>query len=106
MLRSYWLKFQGVYIAYLMGFEQSNVFYAWNMAFLPVYEHYFPSKLLMRLSLEDCFERGNAEYHFMRGETPYKAKWTKTTRKNFRFRIRNNKQLYGRIIHKIEDMVL
>ncbi len=37
--RSYWLRFEDLYIAYLFGFEQDGVFYAWNITFHPDYSH-------------------------------------------------------------------
>jgi len=102
---SYWLKLEGSPIAYMFGFEQDNVFYAWNMAFDPQHSNLFPSKLLMLEIIKDCHARGLKEFNFMRGETEYKSKWTKHHRINHRFKIKNKKSLYGKTISALESMV-
>ncbi len=99
--RSYWLRFEDVYIAYLFGFEQDGVFYAWNMAFHPEYSQFFPSKLLMFELIKDCHEKKYREFNFMRGESEYKAKWTKDYKVNYKYEVFNNRGLYRKIIHSI-----
>jgi len=102
--RSYWLRLEDVYIAYLFGFEQGGVFYAWNMAFHPDYSQFFPSKLLMFELIKDCHEKKLKEFSFMRGESEYKTKWTKDYRINYRFRITNTKSLYGKAVSSVENL--
>ena len=105
MFRSYWLQFDNNYIAYMFGFEQDEVFYAWNMAFDPNYSNFFPSKLLLLEIVKDCYQRGLKEFNFMRGESDYKEKWTKHFRINYRFTIKNIKSTYGKAIYLMESVL-
>lgn len=97
-LSSYWLELNDDLIAYLIGFEIQRVFYAWNMAFLPEYDRFFPSKFLFSEIIRDCNQRNLKEFNFMRGEADYKPKWTSTFRKNYRFVIKNSKTIYGNLM--------
>jgi CelD/BcsL family acetyltransferase involved in cellulose biosynthesis len=102
LFRSYWLDYENKYIAYMLGFEQNEIFYAWNMAFNSQFSHFFPSKLLLYEIIKDCFDRKLREFSFMRGETSYKAKWTQKTRMNYRFVINNTQSLYGKSLYLLE----
>jgi len=102
LFRSYWLHYENEYIAYMLGFEQDEIFYAWNMAFEPRYSHFFPSKLLLYEIIKDCYDRKLKEFSFMRGETSYKAKWTQKTRVNYRFVIKNTHSLYGKTLDLLD----
>lgn len=105
IFRSYWLRFEKKEIAYLLGFEQNSVFYAWNMAFNPEFARFFPSKLLLFEAIKDCYNRKLKEFNFMRGESDYKEKWTKHFYKNYRFIIRNTNHLYGKAISMVDDLL-
>jgi len=102
-MRTYWLRFKNKDIAYLIGFEQEDSFYAWNIAFDPDFACFSPSKLLFFEVIRDCHNRGLKEFNFMRGEGEYKSKWTRGFRGNFRFKIKNTGHLYGKIISKLDD---
>lgn len=104
LFNSYWLRFEDRYIAYMFGFEQDEVYYAWNMAFNPDYSHFFPSKLLLSEIIKDCYERKLKAFSFMRGESEYKSKWTKQYKKNYRFIIKNAKSAYGKIYKLIDSL--
>ncbi|MDH7513820.1 MAG: GNAT family N-acetyltransferase [Clostridiales bacterium] len=104
-LRTYWLKFENNEIAYWIGFEVTNVFYAWNTAFDSKFAHFFPSKLLLFEIVKDCHRRKLKEFNFMRGESDYKEKWTKTFRGNYRFVIKNKSHIYGKTIFFIERLM-
>jgi len=104
-LRTYWLRFENNEIAYMIGFEIKGVFYAWNMAFDSKYANFFLSKLLLFEIIRDCHNRKLKEFNFMRGEGDYKAKWTKTFRKNYRFVIKNKSHIYGKLIFYLESLV-
>jgi CelD/BcsL family acetyltransferase involved in cellulose biosynthesis len=67
------------------------------MAFDPNYSNLYPSKLLLYELVKYCHANNLKEFHFMRGETDYKSKWTKTHRINYRFTFQNRKSLYGKI---------
>jgi len=102
--RSYWLRFQETLIAYMFGFVSQGVFYAWNMAFRPEFAEFFPSKLLLLEIIRDCQRQGLKEFNFMRGESEYKAKWTKSFRTNTRLTIHNRSGLYGRGVQALESL--
>ena len=103
--KSYWLRFEDAYIAYMFGFEQNGVFYAWNMAFHPNYSQFFPSKLLMLELIKDCHKKKLKEFSFMRGESDYKTKWTKDFRTNYRFDIRNTAGTYSKFVLSLEKLI-
>ncbi len=96
--KTFWLKFEGKYIGYMIGFYSEETFYWWNTAFLDEFKAFYPSRLLQYYVLEYMHQNGYKEFNFMRGESGYKDKWTKTTRTNHRFRIYNNKNLYGKLM--------
>ena len=102
-IRTYWLRFENKDIAYIIGFEQEDSFYVWNIAFDPDFARFSPSKLLLFESIKDCHNRRLKEFNFMRGEGEYKSKWTKSFRGNFRFTIKNTCHLYGKIISILDD---
>jgi len=94
-LSSFWFEFEKRYIAYLIGFEEQNVFYAWNMSFDPQYSHFSPSRCLLFAAVKDCHRRGLKEFSWMRGEADYKPRWSPSFRENHRFTIHNNSGLYN-----------
>ncbi len=104
---SYWLKFKENYIAYDFYFEQDNILYSWNGAFHPDYAKFYPSRLLLFKTLQDCYynKKNIKEFNFMRGESDYKSKWTKDYRANYRFTIKNTDHLYGKIISVLEKIL-
>ena len=95
---TYWLKFKGKYIGYMLGFYIDKIFYWWNTAFLDNYKDFYPSRLLQYYVIENMHQANYKEFNFMRGESGYKDKWTKTTRANYRFRIYNSKNFYGKVL--------
>lgn len=97
LFQSFWLLLANRPIAYMFGFEQDSVFYAWNMAFDPEHAKLFPSKLLLFELVKYCHKKKLKEFHFMRGESDYKSKWTKTYRINYRFTIHNTSSIYGKL---------
>jgi len=105
IFRSHWLQFNKKNIAYMIGFVQHNVYYAWNMAFHPNYSFFFPSKLLIYNIIKECYEKKIKEFNFMRGESYYKSDWAKQTRTNNRFIIKNTKSIYGKIGHFTDRFV-
>ena len=103
--RSHWLMFEGQLIAYIFGFEERGIYYAWNMAFLPAHAHFYPSRFLWARLIRECHERKLREFNMMRGESEYKPKWTKSSRGNLRFTVRRKDHVYGRFVSFLEDRV-
>ena len=99
---TYWLKFKGKYIGYMLGFYIDKTFYYWNTAFLEEYKAFYPGRLLQYHALEYMHQSGYKEFNFMRGQSGYKDKWTKTTRVNYRLRIYNTNNFYGKILGFID----
>jgi CelD/BcsL family acetyltransferase involved in cellulose biosynthesis len=104
-LRTYWLRRDGRPVAYMLGFEEVGVFHAWNMAFDPADAYFYPSRVLLAEIAQDCHARGLRELSLMRGEAEYKGKWTRRSRANWRFRIRNRATLYGRAVGLLEGLL-
>lgn len=96
--QTFWLRFDGKDIGYMLGFYLKGVFYWWSTGFLEEFKKYYPSRLLQFYVLKHMHENGYKEFNFMRGESGYKDKWTKTSRTNHRIRVYNNKNLYGKAI--------
>lgn len=96
------LKFKDQYISYAVGFIADNIFYWWNTGFDTSYSKYAPTKLLLYHLIESCFERGFSRFSFMRGESEYKEKWTKTYFKTYDIVITNTHNLKSRLIHKFK----
>jgi len=96
-LRTYWLQLNNEFIAYLFCIEENNKIYAWHMAFDPEYSAISPSRILLYDLLKQLHKNKFVEFHFMRGETDYKTKWTKSFRENVRFDIYNRSHLLGKI---------
>jgi len=105
IFRSHWLQFENKYIAYMIGFEQKNIYFAWNMAFQPDYSHFFPSKLLIFEIIKESYEKKIEEFNFMRGESEYKKDWTKQYRANYRFIIKNTNSIYGKVASFIDNFI-
>ncbi len=97
-LYTYWLNFDNKEIAYMIGFKIDNIFYWWNTGFLNSYSRYSPGRVLLYHAIKNMKETKIKELNFMRGESDYKSKWTKSFRENFRFIIKNNDN-YSRLIH-------
>ncbi len=100
--QTFWLNLRGKPIAYMLGFCLDKTFYWWNTAFNPDFSGLYPSRFLQYHVLEYMHQNGYNEFNFMRGESGYKDKWTDTTRINWRFRIRNNRTLYGRLLSSLD----
>jgi CelD/BcsL family acetyltransferase involved in cellulose biosynthesis len=100
--RAYWLRHGGRPVAYMLGFEDAGIYHAWNMAFDPAAEDFYPSRLLIHEILADCHRRGVREFDFMRGEADYKPKWTNHSRPRQKLVVRNRATVYGRALHFLE----
>ena len=99
-LCSYWLNYKNKDIAYMIGFKIDNIFYWWNTGFLSSYSRYSPGRILLYHAIMNMKECKVKELNFMRGESDYKSKWTKSFRENYRFIIKNNDN-YSRLIHAL-----
>jgi len=102
--RAYWLRHAGRTVAYMLGFEESGSYHAWNMAFDPAAAYFYPSRLLIHEILRDCHARGLRAFEFMRGEADYKSKWTARYRPRVKLAVRNRTSVYGRALFFLESV--
>jgi CelD/BcsL family acetyltransferase involved in cellulose biosynthesis len=74
-------------VAVQYAFEYNSKMYYYLAGFDPKFSDYSIGNLLMMYLLENCIKKGFKEYDLMRGDEPYKLRWTKTYRKNFEARL-------------------
>jgi CelD/BcsL family acetyltransferase involved in cellulose biosynthesis len=94
----YLLRFDGVPVAGHFGLTCRGRYYAPKVAYDEQYASVGPGHLLVEAALRDCIYRGIGEYDTVGPSTPWKLKWTSTTRSHahcYVFR----KSAYGRILH-------
>lgn len=101
------LEFSLIYIedkpvSYTLGFKYHNIYYHWSIGFDSDYSHVSPNKVHHKLLIEDLFKDKISEFNFMRGDSEYKFKWTKTYRNSYRMRILNKDSCYGRFLGRLE----
>lgn len=74
-------------IAYQIGFRCGDKLWNYATGFDPRYAQWSPGKMLIPAVLDYGFEDGCREYDFLRGDEPYKQKWTKEKHETLRLRI-------------------
>ncbi len=75
-------------IAVYYGLSDAERAYAYLLGFDPAYGSISPGNLLIGCAIEHAIRRGAREFHFLRGNEPYKYKWGATDRVNCRILIR------------------
>lgn len=83
----YFLRAKGEPIASQYTFEYSQKMYYYLGGFLPDYSNLSVGNLIIMFLLKECIDKGYSEYDMMRGNEPYKLKWTSTFRRNFEVRL-------------------
>ncbi len=76
------LKVKGQTVAVLYSFVFKGKVFYYNAGFDPCWSEYSVGRVLMAYHLERAFDRGLAEYDFLRGNHAYKYGWTSTQRCN------------------------
>ncbi len=94
-IRLFYLLIDRKPAAFVLGFTFQQVFYYWNIGFDLSFEKLSPSKILLAEVMKKCFQEGLAEFNFMRGDSDYKTRWTKSFRVNFQLRWLRQTGLYG-----------
>jgi CelD/BcsL family acetyltransferase involved in cellulose biosynthesis len=69
------LRFQGAVVAVLLNFVYRDVVYSYLSAFDPKYETLGFGRALLYEGIRYSYERRYKEWHFLRGDEPYKASW-------------------------------
>jgi len=87
MVKFYFLKKDGKYIAgiYILFYESK--YYYYQSGFDPVYEKESPGTLLFHYCIKAAHENGAKEFDFLQGDEPYKLNWTKNKRTNMKITI-------------------
>jgi CelD/BcsL family acetyltransferase involved in cellulose biosynthesis len=73
------LKCNGEIASYILCLKNKESLYLWNMAFNPDYEFCSPTKILVNETIKYSFEKGLSYFDFLRGNDPYKLKWSNDT---------------------------
>jgi CelD/BcsL family acetyltransferase involved in cellulose biosynthesis len=88
--------------AYLIGFIDNGVFYAWSMAHDPEFGGVSPGKVLWARVIRECFEDPEIkEFSMMRGDTAYKLKWAPQSRDLLDVRVRNLSTRRSALINRL-----
>lgn len=90
---------EGKPVSFTLGFVYHNTYYHWSIGFDTEYSHLSPNKVHHGILIRDCFEEGISEFNFMRGDSEYKFKWTKTYRMSYQIRVPNGFSSYGRLVN-------
>jgi CelD/BcsL family acetyltransferase involved in cellulose biosynthesis len=98
------LKFNEKLISYAVAFIINKQYFWWNTGFDTEYSKYSPTKLLLYHLIESCFERKLEMFSFMRGESEYKEKWTKTYYKGYDIIIENHFNIKPILIRKLKNI--
>jgi CelD/BcsL family acetyltransferase involved in cellulose biosynthesis len=101
----YLLHFDGVPVAGHFGLTYGGRYYAPKVAYDERYASVGPGHLLVEAVLRDCIARGITGYDTVGPSTPWKLKWTSTTRSHahcYVFR----KSAYGKILHTAKCQVM
>ena len=71
------------------NYRYSNKLYGYQFGFDPDWKGFSPGTVLMALTTNSAISQGIKEYDFLRGEAPYKHKWTDKERKNLQVLVWN-----------------
>jgi CelD/BcsL family acetyltransferase involved in cellulose biosynthesis len=76
-------------IAIHYDYQFSNKIYAYQSGFDPEWENFSAGTVSLALIIRQAISRGIKEFDFLRGDAPYKYKWTDKERVNLQIRIWN-----------------
>lgn len=80
-----YIKLNNIPAGYNLIVLSKSTFSLWNCAFDNEFEDYCPSKLLFCELIKYAFENNYRYFDFMRGNDPYKLKWTNHMALNYSF---------------------
>lgn len=83
-LRLHGLRLDGKLQSILYCFTFNDRGYYYLGGFEPELSKYSPGTVLTGYAIRDAIERGCTEFDFLRGNEPYKSRWTQHGRTNFR----------------------
>ncbi len=76
-------------IAIHYDYQFSNKIYAYQSGFDPEWENFSAGTVSLALIIRQAISQGIKEFDFLRGDAPYKHKWTDKNRANLQLRIWN-----------------
>jgi CelD/BcsL family acetyltransferase involved in cellulose biosynthesis len=84
LLRLFLLRIEGVTAGAYYGFHHGTRAYAYLGGFDPAFTFESPGTVLMGHAIEQALSEGAHEFHFLRGQEPYKYEWGAVDRWNQR----------------------
>ncbi|MFC1822442.1 GNAT family N-acetyltransferase [Thermodesulfobacteriota bacterium] len=94
------LKEKSVAAMLIFYWGESAIFY--QMGWDPSFKKYSPGVVLMSKTIEDAIDMGKRYYDFLRGDEPYKWKWTNSHRKTTTLMLPN--RLAGMGLYRVLNM--
>lgn len=82
LARLYALRIQGRIVGAYYGFLHGARAYAYFGGFDPAHAYESPGTVLLGHAIEEALREGAAEFHFLRGQEPYKYEWGAVDRWN------------------------
>jgi CelD/BcsL family acetyltransferase involved in cellulose biosynthesis len=82
-LKLYMLKLDGKVVASIYTFSYAQKLFYYQAGFNPTWSKHSPGFVLMGRCIEDAIARGLLEFDYLRGDEPYKKRWTKTRRETW-----------------------
>jgi CelD/BcsL family acetyltransferase involved in cellulose biosynthesis len=80
-------------IAFQFGFRCGDALWDFSKAYDSAYSHLSPGTMLVPAILDYGFSRGYREYDFLRGEEPYKMRWSTESYPTWRIVIWNRRRM-------------
>lgn len=84
------MKADDKFVAVMYFFQYNRKYYYYQSGLDPEWKDFSPGTLLFYHCIKTAYQKGYAEFDFMRGGEEYKSSWTGTNRYNSRARIYNN----------------
>jgi CelD/BcsL family acetyltransferase involved in cellulose biosynthesis len=82
MLRLLFMSISGAVAACLYAFKYGDSYYYYQSGFNPEWRKLSPGSLMIGFAIERAMAEGAANFDFLRGDEPYKHRWTKDATQN------------------------
>jgi CelD/BcsL family acetyltransferase involved in cellulose biosynthesis len=90
--RLYALSIEAQIVAAYYGFQHGVRAYAYQCGYDPAFAFQSPGALLIMHAMEQSIREGAREFHFLRGNEPYKYEWGAKDRMNVCYRLQRREQ--------------
>jgi CelD/BcsL family acetyltransferase involved in cellulose biosynthesis len=95
LVRLYALSIGAQIVAVYHGFHHGARAYAYQCGYDPSFAFQSPGALLIAHAMEQAIREGAREFHFLRGNEPYKYDWGAKDRMNICYRLRRRQQRHA-----------